>query len=309
MSIKESLRTHDVTAQLSYQPVVKAFFHQATYTFSYVVHDPATNEAAVIDSVLDFNLHTGRLSHDSAQVIIDYVTANALKVVWHLETHMHADHLSAASYLREQLGGKTAIGRHVMDVQGVYKDVFGVADDVLAEARDRFDHLWDDFETFSFGQLPALTFCAPGHTPADIVYAIGDALFVGDSLFMPDFGSARCDFPHGSAADMYDAVQLIYTLPETMRMFMCHDYLPAGRSDYRYETTVRAQKEQNIHLHTGVQKADFVSKREARDATLPLPKLMIPSLQVNMRAGALPQVNGKAMLQLPINSVFAKYVE
>jgi glyoxylase-like metal-dependent hydrolase (beta-lactamase superfamily II) len=222
---------------------------------------------------------------------------------------MHADHLSAATYLREQLGGKVAIGKHIAEIQDMYQDVFHVDPAELQEAQTAFDVLWEDFETFTVGNLPAFTFYAPGHTPADIVYGIGDALFVGDSLFMPDFGSARCDFPRGSAASMYDSVQKILSLPEEMRMFMCHDYLPAGRSEYQYETTVAAQKAHNIHLKDGTVKEEFVARREARDKTLSLPVYMIPSLQVNVRAGRIPQLHDVPMLMLPVNSIFSQYAK
>ena len=308
MNTQHNRASYDVSSQLAHIPVVTPFFHEATYTYSYVVADPETKMCAIIDSVLDFDLPSGSLSHESADAIAAFITEEGLTVEWHLETHMHADHLSAAQYLKEKLGGKVAIGSHISDIQELYRDVFHVSDEELADARGRFDHLWDDFETFTIGSLPAFTFYAPGHTPADIVYGIGDALFVGDSLFMPDFGSARCDFPSGSAEAMYDSVQQILSLPDSMRMFMCHDYLPKnGRTKHQCETTVKAQREENIHLHTGVAKADFVATREKRDATLALPVLMIPSLQVNIRAGAVPLHNEVPMLQLPVNSVFSKY--
>lgn len=299
--------TYDVTEQLSQRPEVHSFFHQPTFTYSYVVSDPATKQCAIIDSVIDYDLASGALSYESADAIVSFVKQAGLTVQWHLETHMHADHLSAAMYLKELLGGEVAIGNHVKDIQSMYQDVFKVSPEELEVARGRFDRLWEDFDTFSVGSIPAFTFYAPGHTPADIVYGIGDALFVGDSLFMPDFGSARCDFPNGSASKMYDSVQRILALPESMRMFMCHDYLPEGRSDYQCETTVKEQKQTNIHLKVGTKKEVFVQEREARDATLPLPRLMIPSLQVNIRAGAIPQHDGVPMLRFPINSVFATY--
>lgn len=295
--------------QLTHKPEVRAFFHQPSFTWSYVVSDPETKQCAIIDSVLDFDLSSGTLSYESANSIADYVRDAGLSVVWHLETHMHADHLSGATYLREELGGKVAIGKHITEVQDMYRDVFHVEATELQAAQASFDVLWDDFATFKVGNLPAFTFSAPGHTPADIVYGIGDALFVGDSLFMPDFGSARCDFPRGSAAAMYDSVQQILTLPEEMRMFMCHDYLPEGRSTYQYETTVGQQKTENIHLKKGTSKEDFVARREARDSTLSLPVYMIPSLQVNVRAGQIPTEHGVAMLKLPINSIFATYTK
>lgn len=304
------LPVYDYAAQIEVQPIVKAFFHQPSFTWSYVVSDPATKQCAIIDSVLDFDLPSGTLSYESADAIAAYVTAERLTVEWHLETHMHADHLSAAAYLKERLGGKVAIGNHIATIQGMYQEVFNVPAVELKEAQAQFDVLWQDFETFSVGSIKAFTFYAPGHTPADIVYGIGDALFVGDSLFMPDFGSARCDFPKGSAATMYDSVQKIYQLPDTMRMFMCHDYLPdSGRTEYQYQTSIAAQKESNKHLKVGVDKETFVTLREARDATLSLPVFMIPSLQVNVRAGRMPLEEGKPMLKFPVNSVFSKYTK
>lgn len=301
--------TYNYQSQLSQKPDVRAFFHQPSFTWSYVVSDPATKQCAIIDSVLDFDLPSGTLSYESAHAIADYVRESGFTVAWHLETHMHADHLSAATYLQKELGGKVAIGKHIAEVQDMYRDVFHVDAAELANAQAAFDVLWEDFDTFQVGELSAFTFYAPGHTPADIVYGIGDALFVGDSLFMPDFGSARCDFPRGSAARMYDSVQKILALPERMRMFMCHDYLPEGREEYRYETSVGEQKQKNIHLKEGTSKEDFVARREARDATLSLPVFMIPSLQVNVRAGQIPEEDGAPMLRLPVNSVFSTYAK
>lgn len=303
-----NLSKETLTAQIHHHPTVQPFFHKVTNTYSYVVTDPDTRMCAVVDSVLDFDLPSGSIEHTSAEEIISYVTEHNLTVQWLLETHMHADHLSAAMYIKERLGGEVAIGNHISDVQGMYQAVFRVSESELEAARQSFDRLWADEDSFMLGQIPAFTFYAPGHTPADIVYGIGDALFVGDSLFQPDFGSARCDFPMGDAAALYDSVQKIYRLPDEMRMFMCHDYLPEnGRLDYMAETTVGAQKNNNIHLQIGISKQSFVAKREARDATLSLPKLMIPSLQVNVRAGVIPTVAGTQMLQLPINSIFSKY--
>lgn len=301
-------QNYDYTEQIVHKPVVKAFFHQPSFTWSYVVSDLATKHCAIIDSVLDFDLPSATLSYESADAIADYVVAEGLTVEWLLETHMHADHLSAAAYLKEKVGGKSAIGNHITDIQGMYQTVFGVPAAELETARGQFDKLWEDFETFSIGSIPAFTFYTPGHTPADIVYGIGDALFVGDSLFMPDFGSARCDFPLGSAESLYDSVQKIYELPEQMRMFMCHDYLPAGgRTEYRYETSLTEQKKINKHLKFGVDKESFVTLREARDKTLSLPVYMIPALQVNVRGGRLPEEDGKPVLKFPVNSVFSKY--
>lgn len=300
--------SYDYSAQLAQAPVVKAFFHLPTNTFSYVVADPKTNRCAVIDSVLDFDLPSATLSYKSADAIAAYIVQYEYEVEWILETHMHADHLSAAAYLKEKLGGKVAIGNHISDIQGMYQNVFHVPDAELHQAVAQFDRLWDDFDTFSIGSIPAFTFYTPGHTPADIVYGIGDALFAGDTLFMPDFGSARCDFPRGSATEMFASTQKIFTLPDQMRMFMCHDYLPAGgRTEYRYETTIGEQKQSNIHLKEGVTQESFVSLRESRDKTLSLPTLMIPSLQVNVRAGSFPTEFGEPTLKFPVNSIFSKY--
>lgn len=301
------METKDYTTYLEHEPEVQGFFHEPTNSVSYVVADPATNKCAIIDSVVDYDLPSGTLTYESADNIAAYVNENEYVVEWHLETHMHADHLSAASYLKEKLGGKTAIGTHISDVQEMYKDVFGVPEDELQAAREKFDRLWEEADTFSVGDIPAFTYYAPGHTPADIVYGIGDALFVGDSLFMPDFGSARCDFPGGNAEKMYESAKKTYAMPDEMRMFMCHDYLPDARGEYQWETTVGQQKKENIHLRPETTKEEFVKMRQERDATLPLPKLMIPSLQVNVRAGEVPVEDGKPMLRFPVNSIFSKY--
>lgn len=304
----DPINRHDFTSYLAHTPTVRGFFHEPTNTISYVVADPASNACAIVDSVLDYDLASGTLSHESADAIAAFVTEQGYTVAWHLETHMHADHLSAASYLKEKLGGKTAIGNHISDVQEMYQDVFHVSEAELQEAQASFDRRWEDFDTFTVGSIPAFTFYTPGHTPADVVYGIGDALFAGDTIFMPDFGTARCDFPRGSATKMYESSKKIFALPDAMRMFMCHDYLPErGRADYQWETSIGEQKKTNIHLHEGVSKETFVSQREARDATLPLPKLMIPSLQVNVRAGRVPKERGAPMLKVPINSIFSKY--
>ncbi len=294
---------------IKYTPLVKSFFHAPTFSYSYVVTDPQTNKAAVIDAVADFEMHTGTLSYESADAIIAYINENQLEIEWILETHMHADHISAASYIKKSVGGQIAIGKHITTIQNTYQDVFGIPAAELEAAKAGFDRLWEEEETFTLGAMPAFTFYAPGHTPADIVYGIGDALFVGDSLFMPDFGSARCDFPNGSSEKMFDSVQKILALPETMRMFMCHDYLPKGREVYECESSVGEQKKNNIHLRAGTRKEDFITLRDTRDATLPLPKLMIPSLQINVRAGEIPKESGIPILRLPINSVFSTYIK
>ncbi|MHB1086291.1 MAG: MBL fold metallo-hydrolase [Minisyncoccota bacterium] len=298
----------DYQNYLKYKPDVQGFFDPSTNTISYVVADPATNRCAIIDSVLDYNIFSGSLSSESADNIADHVRERGYEVEWILETHMHADHISAAAYLKDKLGGKVAIGNHISEIQKMYQEIFAVPETELKDAQAKFDRLWEDFETFTLGSIPAFTFYTPGHTPADVVYGIGNALFAGDTLFMPDFGTARCDFPGGNAASMYESAQKIFALPDDMRMFMCHDYLPkGGRNKIEYETTIGNQKLYNIHLRPDVSREEFVTKRETRDTTLPIPKLMIPSLQVNVRAGYIPEKNGKQTLYVPVNSVFSTY--
>jgi len=296
----------DIKTQLQHTPEVKGFFDPRTFTISYVVADPKTKHCAIIDSVVDFNLESGSLTYTGADAMIGYVTDQGYTVQWILETHMHADHLSAAPYLKNKLGGKSAIGEHVNDVLSLYSNAFNSGADYDSELA-AFDELWKDGDTFSIGTIPVTVWYTPGHTPADVVYIIGDAVFAGDTMFMPDFGSARCDFPGGSADSLFDNRTRLFTLPEEMRMFMCHDYLPEGRTEYQWETTIGAQKRGNIHLKEGVQKTDFVSMRNARDKTLSIPKLMIPSIQVNIRAGALPpaESDGNQYLKIPINGIFS----
>lgn len=291
-------------AQSQMAPEVKAFFDAATYTVSYVVKDPASSACAIIDSVLDFDPASGRTGHANADDIITHVRREGLSVDWILETHAHADHLSAAPYLQERLGGKIAIGAHITAVQEVFGALFGLGDDFSANGR-QFDHLFQDGERFRIGEMEAVALHTPGHTPACVSYVIGDAVFVGDTLFMPDYGSARCDFPGGDAATLFASVRRLLALPPETRMFLCHDYLPPGRTDYYWETTIAEQRANNIHLHDGVSETDFVAQRRARDATLPMPRLILPSVQVNIRAGRLPEpeANGVRYLKLPINAV------
>jgi len=283
-------------------PSVKSFFDEPTNTVSYVVHDPATREAAVVDSVLDYDPAAGRTSFASADAIIAHVKAGGLTVTWLLETHAHADHLSAAPYLKEQLGGRLAIGREIIHVQNVFGKIFNEG---TAFARDgsEFDRLFEDGDTFQIGGLQAMALHVPGHTPADLAYVIGDAVFTGDTLFMPDYGTARADFPGGDSRQLYRSIRRLMALPAHSRLFHCHDYKAAGRDTFAWETTVGAQRAGNVHVHDGVSEDDFVAMRDARDATLSMPKLILPSIQVNMRGGHLPEPesNGTRYLKIPLD--------
>lgn len=283
-------------------PQVKSFFDFASNTFSYVVSDPATAECAIIDSVLDFDYAAGRTSTVSADETAAYAHQAGLKVRWLLETHVHADHLSAAPYLQQQLGGQLAIGRQITEVQKTFGRIFNAGSSFALDG-SQFDRLLDEGDELPLGQLSIRVLHTPGHTPACLSYVIGDAVFVGDTLFMPDYGTARCDFPGGDAAVLYRSIQKLLTLPEHTRMFLCHDYLPAGRTAYCGETTVGAQKRGNIHVHAGITEQEFVTFRQQRDAGLSMPKLMLPSVQVNMRAGHMPPAedNGQVYLKVPIN--------
>jgi len=281
---------------------VRSFFDEATFTVTHVLSDPATGKAAIIDSVLDFDPASGRTSTASADAVIAYVREQGLEVEWLLETHAHADHLSAAPYLQEQLGGSLAIGRHILTVQNVFGKIFNEG---TRFARDgsQFDHLFDEGDRFSVGTIPAIALHVPGHTPADMAYVIGDAVFIGDTLFMPDYGSARADFPGGDAHILYRSVRRLLSLPEASRLFLCHDYKAPGRDTYAWETTVAEQRRSNVHLHDGISEDDFVAMRKARDATLDMPRLILPSIQVNMRGGHFPEPeeNGVSYLKLPLN--------
>ncbi len=285
-------------------PTIRAFFDKPTFTVSYVVHDPETERAAIIDSVLDFDPASGRTSFGSADAIIAYVAEKGLTVDWLLETHAHADHLSAAPYLQQKLGGKIAIGEHIVTVQNVFGKLFNAGTDFLRDGSD-FDQLFVDGDHFQIGNLDVTVLHVPGHTPADIAYVIGDAVFTGDTMFMPDYGTARADFPGGDARQLFQSLRRILSLPDTTRLFMCHDYLPAGRTEYVWETTVEAERKGNVHAHDGVTEDEFVAMREARDATLDMPRLILPSVQVNMRAGHLPPAddNGVTYLKIPVNAV------
>ena len=285
-------------------PVVKSFFDEATNTISYVVHAADDTHCAVIDSVLDYDAASGRTSAASAEQIIEYVRSYQLQVQWLLETHAHADHLSAAPILAAQLGGQLAIGRHISQVQNTFADIYNSQGSQRGNIDD-FDHLFDDGDTFTIGTLQATVLHVPGHTPACLAYIIGDCVFVGDTLFMPDYGTARCDFPGGDARTLYQSIQRLLGLPGDARVFMCHDYKAPGRDEYVWETTIEMQRRQNIHVHEGVSEDEFVAMRTRRDATLSTPKLLLPSIQVNVRGGKLPEPehNGVRYLKIPLNTI------
>jgi len=290
-------------AKIDVKPEVKAFFDEATFTASFVVKDPNSNACAIVDSVMDIDYAAGRITTDSADEIIKYVEDNDLKVEWIIETHVHADHLSAAPYLQEKLGGKIGIGENITIVQDTFGKVFNEGTEFQRDG-SQFDKLFTEGDTYTVGSMQAFVMHTPGHTPACMTHVIGDAAFVGDTLFMPDFGTARCDFPGGSAEDMYASVQKILSLPDETRIFVGHDYKAPGRDDYAWESTVGEQKEKNIHVGGGKTKDDFVTARTTRDATLAMPRLIIPSLQVNMRAGEVPKDNdGNEMLKVPVNKL------
>lgn len=282
---------------------VTAFFDESTYSVSYIVSDPATRRAVVIDSLLDFDAASGRTSTTAADAMAASASAGDLSIDWILETHVHADHISAAPYLKQKLGGQTAIGEGVCAVQSVFKDVFNLSG--LAADGSEFDHLFDDGEKFDVGDIAARVIATPGHTPACVTYVIGDAAFVGDTMFMPDFGTARTDFPGGSAAELYASIRRILSLPADTRLFMCHDYKAPGRDVYAWETTVAEQREENVHINENVTEEEFIAMREGRDRQLGMPKLLLPAIQVNMRGGRLPEPedNGIRYLKIPLNAV------
>ncbi|WP_404397740.1 MBL fold metallo-hydrolase [Stutzerimonas chloritidismutans] len=281
---------------------IEPFFDPATFTYSYVVSDPQTRQCAVIDSVLDYDPASGRTSHATAQRLVDYVREQDLKVQWLLETHVHADHLSAAPYLRQQLGGQLAIGDRITVVQDTFGKLFNAGTGFATDGR-QFDHLFHDGDTFQVGNIQARAIHTPGHTPACMTYVIGDAAFVGDTLFMPDYGTARCDFPGGDARTLYQSIQKLFALPGGTRVFMCHDYKAPGREEFLYETTIAAEREHNVHVHAGISEDQFVAMRTARDATLGMPTLILPSVQINMRGGELPEPesNGTRYLKIPLD--------
>lgn len=283
------------------KPAIQPFFDVVTGTITYIVFDVPGGHAAIIDPVLDYDPKSGRTHTALADQVISFITQQKLSVDWILETHAHADHLSAAHYLKSKLGGRIAIGEHIKAVQNVFKGMFNLAADFAVDG-SQFDHLFTDNEEFNVGQLTARALFVPGHTPADIAYQFDDAIFVGDTLFMPDVGSARCDFPGGNAEMLYQSVQRLFAFPDNTRLFMCHDYPPAGRAP-AWQTTVGSQRKNNIHLHNGVTQESFVQIRLARDATLDMPVLILPSVQVNIRAGEMPaaESNGVSYLKIPLN--------
>ena len=295
---------NDALRRAAGRPSVRAFFDEATFTVTYVVRDPTSSACAIIDTVLDYDPASGRTSHGSADTVIAYVRAEGLEVLWQLETHAHADHLSAAPYLQSALGGRLAIGENIVRVQETFGNLFNSGPDFARDGR-QFDHLFKDGEGFAIGGLEAIALHVPGHTPACMAYVVGDAVFVGDTLFMPDYGTARCDFPGGDAATLYRSIQRLLGLPDETRVFLCHDYKAPERKAFAWETTIGVQRRENVHIHSGVSEAEFVALRQARDRTLGMPRLILPSVQVNMRAGHLPEPedNGVRYLKIPFNAV------
>lgn len=290
------------TAFNSTRPEVHGFFDAATNTISYVLRDPASDACAVIDSVMDIDYAAGRITHDHADRIIAFIREKGWRLEWLIETHVHADHLSAAPYIQQHLGGKIGIGAKITVVQDTFGKIFNEGTEFQRDG-SQFDALFEDGDTYTIGTMQAQAIHTPGHTPACMTHVVGNAAFVGDTLFMPDGGSARADFPGGDAGELYDSIQKVLALPDATRLFMCHDYGPNGR-DIRWETTVAEEKEQNIHVGRGTTKEQFVRFRTERDATLAMPKLIIPSLQVNMRAGEIPtDASGRPMLKVPVNGL------
>jgi len=284
------------------RPDIHSFFDEATFTASHIVRDPTSSACAVIDSVLDFDPASGRTADTSVRQLVSHVQSHGLQVRWLLETHAHADHLSAAPLLREKVGGRLAIGQHITTVQEVFGKIFNAGPDFARDGR-QFDHLFTDGERFRIGGLQGIALHVPGHTPACMAYVIGDAVFTGDTLFMPDYGTARCDFPGGDARTLYRSIRRLLALPDETRVLLCHDYKAPGRDAYVWETTIGAERTDNIQVHEGVGEEDFVALRQARDAKLPMPRLILPSVQVNMRAGHLPEPedNGVRYLKLPLD--------
>ncbi|MDQ5952678.1 MAG: hypothetical protein QG626_807 [Patescibacteria group bacterium] len=286
-------------------PVVHSFFDKATFTVTHIVADPQSKEAVIIDSVMDYNPASGKLSHESADNVLTTVSKEGYKIKYILETHAHADHITAAQYLKKQLNAPVCIGENITTVQKVFKEVFNEKN--LSTNGDQFDILWKDGDLFTLGQLQGEVIFTPGHTPADVTYRIGDTLFVGDTIFMPDFGTARCDFPGGNAETLHTSIKKLLELPEDTKVFMCHDYLPEKRTEYAWETTIKQEKEENIHLVNTHTQNEFIQMRNKRDAQLDMPRLIIPSIQINIRAGNLPEEeNGISYLKTPINGAFSK---
>ncbi|MGJ8514546.1 MBL fold metallo-hydrolase [Carnimonas bestiolae] len=283
-------------------PTVTTFFDDTTCTATHVVHDPATRAVAVIDSVLDYDAAAGGISYRSAEKVVEYVREHQLQVQWQLETHAHADHLSAAPWLQQQLGGELAIGRHIIDVQQVFGKIFNAGTEFERDG-SQFDRLFDDGERFQLGSIDAIALHVPGHTPADMAYVIGNIAFIGDTLFMPDFGTARADFPGGDAQRLFRSIRRLLSLPSDTALYLCHDYQAPGRDQYAWQTTVAEQREHNVHVREGVNEHDFVQLRTQRDATLNMPTLILPSVQVNMRGGRFPEPesDGERYLKIPIN--------
>ena len=287
---------------LDVKPVVSGHFDADTNTISYIVRDPSSSHCAIIDSVMDIDYAAGRITYDHADALIEEITRQGLTLDWIIETHVHADHLSAAPYIQEKLGGKIGVGEKIMVVQETFGKVFNEGTEFQRDG-SQFDALFKDGDTYQIGNMTAFAMYTPGHTPACMVHVIGDAAFVGDTLFMPDGGSARADFPGGDAGQLYDSIQKVLALPDSMRLFMCHDYGPNGR-DIQWETTVAEEKAHNIHVGGGKSREDFIKFRTERDAQLGMPRLIIPSLQVNMRAGTIPtDKDGHPMLKVPINGL------
>ncbi|GIT86066.1 MBL fold metallo-hydrolase [Roseobacter sp. OBYS 0001] len=292
----------DYPVNMNVKPHVQAFFDEATNTITYIVKDPASNACAIVDSVMDIDYAAGRITFDHADALIRQVEAQGLELEWIIETHVHADHLSAAPYIQGKLGGKIGVGSKITVVQDVFGKVFNEGTEFQRDG-SQFDALFDDGDTYMVGEMQCFAMYTPGHTPACMVHVMGDAAFVGDTLFMPDGGSARCDFPGGSAEELYDSIMKVLALPDETRLFMCHDYGPNGR-DIAWETTVAEEKEHNIHVGRGKTRQDFIKFRTERDAQLAMPRLIIPSLQVNMRAGEVPKDrDGNPMLKVPVNTL------
>lgn len=287
---------------MSTQPWVHDFFDQNTNTFSYVVTDPDTKQCAIIDSVLDYDAASATTSTQHADLMISFIQQQQLSVQWILETHVHADHITASQYLKQQLGGKIAMSDKIEMVQHTFCSIYNLDFEGL-NLKDSFDYLFAEHEHFKIGNLEAYNIPTPGHTPACLSYVIGNAVFVGDTLFMPDYGTARCDFPKGSAAILFESVQTLYQLPEDIRVFLCHDYLPEGRSEFICQTDIKSQKQRNIHLRQGTKKADFIEMRTKRDHSLTMPKLILPAIQINMNAGLfpMPEINNISYLKIPLN--------
>lgn len=285
------------------EPQVRTFFDEATFTATHVVVDPDSRRCAILDPVLDYDPKSGRTSTGSADAVIEWVQGEDLSVDWLLETHVHADHLSAAPYLKERLGGTTGIGERVRDVQETFKNVFNAEPGFRTDG-SQFERLFEDGESFRIGGLAGRVLHTPGHTPSCVTYVIGDAAFVGDTLFMPDYGTARCDFPGGDAATLYRSIRKVLSLPPETRLFLCHDYKAKGRDDFVWQTTVAEERARNVHVHDGIGEEAFVEMRQARDRTLAMPVLILPAVQVNMRAGHLPppEDNGVSYLKIPVNA-------